>query len=286
MDKTTFASLNKLEREMYLRWNVTEMEVNEQEITIDSDSLKRSVSLTLLMPENYERSEPLNLLLLNDGQEAENLRLKESLETLYNTCRITPVLVVAIHAGEERLQEYGTAGKPDFKQRGSKAAAYTKFITTELLPFIKKETGIEEFETTAIAGFSLGGLSAMDIAWNNPQLFNKAGVLSGSFWWRSKEIGKGYTDNNRIMHSIVRSAVNKPDLKFWLQTGTKDETADRNKNGIIDSIDDTIDLIKELQDKGYTRPADIQYLEMVGGEHNVATWADAMPKFLVWAFGR
>lgn len=271
---------------MYLSWNVTEMEVTEQEITIDSDSLKRSVSLTLLMPENYERSEPLNLLLLNDGQEVENLRLKESLETLYNTCRIKPALVVAIHAGEERLQEYGTAGKPDFKQRGSKAAAYTQFITAELLPFIKKETGIAEFETTAFAGFSLGGLSAMDIAWNNPPFFNRVGVLSGSFWWRSKEIGKGYTDNNRIMHSIVRSTVNKPDLKFWLQTGTKDETADRNKNGIIDSIDDTIDLIKELQDKGYTRPADIQYLEMVGGEHNVATWADAMPKFLVWAFGR
>jgi enterochelin esterase family protein len=271
---------------MYPSWNATEMDVTEQEITIDSDSLKRSVALTLLMPDNYERSEPLNLLLLNDGQEAENLKLKESLETLYNTYRIKPVLVVAIHAGEDRLQEYGTAGKPDFKQRGAKAAAYTEFITAELFPFIKKETGIQEFDITAFAGFSLGGLSTMDIAWNNPQLFNKVGVLSGSFWWRSKELGKGYTDNDRIMHRIIQTTTGKPDLKFWLQTGTKDETADRNKNGIIDSIDDTIDLITELQNKGYTRPADIQYLEVVGGEHNVATWADALPKFLVWAFGR
>jgi len=271
---------------MYPNWTVTEMDVTEKEIIIDSDSLKRAVTLTLLMPEEYDRSEPLNLLLLNDGQEAENLRLKETLESLYNTYRIKPVLVVAIHATEERLQEYGTAGKPDFKQRGSKAAAYTKFITAELLPAIKKETGIDDFDTTAFAGFSLGGLSAMDITWNNPQLFDKVGILSGSFWWRSKELGKGYTENDRIIHSIIRKSTNKPDLKFWLQTGTKDETADRNKNGIIDSIDDTIDLIKELQDKGYTRPADIQYLEMVGGSHNVETWAEAMPKFLVWAFGR
>lgn len=270
---------------MYPSWIVTEMDVTEQELTIDSDSLKRNVTITILMPEKYERSEPLNLLLLNDGQEADNLKLKETLETLYNTYRIKPVLVVAIHANDERLQEYGTAGKPDCKQRGAKAAAYTKFITSELLPAIKKETGIEEFDATAFAGFSLGGLSAMDIVWKNPQLFNKVGVFSGSFWWRNKELGKGYTDNNRIMHSIVRNTTEKPALKFWLQTGTNDETADRNKNGIIDSIDDTVDLIKELENKGYNRPADIQYLEMFGGAHNTTTWAEAMPKFLVWAFG-
>ena len=104
-------------------------------------------------------------------------------------------------------------------------------------------------------------------------MFNKVGVFSGSFWWRSKELGKGYTDGDRIMHSIIRNTAARPALKFWLQTGTKDETADRNKNGIIDSIDDTVDLIRELENKGYTRPADIQYVEMVGGTHNVATWA-------------
>jgi enterochelin esterase family protein len=271
---------------MYPSWTVTEIDVTERKITIDSNFLKRVITITLLIPEDDERSEPLNLMLLNDGQEAGNLRLKETLENLYNTSRIKPVLVAAIHASEDRLQEYGIAGKPDFKQRGAKAAAYTKFVTAELLPAIKRETGIPDFDIIAFAGFSLGGLSAMDIAWNNPQLFDKVGVFSGSFWWRNRELGKGYTDNDRIMHSIIRNTKGKPDLKFWLQTGTKDETADRNKNGIIDSIDDTIDLIKELEDKGYRRPADIQYLEVVGGTHSIDTWAEAMPKFLVWAFGR
>jgi enterochelin esterase-like enzyme len=199
---------------------------------------------------------------------------------------LKPVAVAAIHAGSERVQEYGIAGKPDYKQRGSKAAAYTKFVVYELLPAIKKETGIESFDTTAFAGFSLGGLSAMDIAWNNPQLFDKVGVFSGSFWWRSRELGKGYTDADRIMHKMIRETAGKPGLQFWLQTGTKDETADRNKNGIIDSIDDTVDIIKELEAKGYRRPSDIQYLEIVGGTHSTATWAYAMPKFLLWAFGR
>lgn len=271
---------------MYLNWNVSEMTITETEIAIDSEYLKRDVKITLLLPESSEPSGPINLLLLNDGQEADNLNLPQILENLYNAGAIKPTIVAAIEAGNERLQEYGVADKPDYKLRGSKAASYTEFITTELLPAIKKETGIDDFAITAFAGFSLGGLSAMDIAWNNPQLFNKVGVFSGSFWWRSKELGKGYTDADRIMHNVIRDTTDKPALKFWLQTGTKDETADRNKNGIIDSIDDTIDIIRELEKKGYTRPADIQYLEIVGGTHSIDTWTYAMPKFLTWAFGR
>jgi enterochelin esterase-like enzyme len=271
---------------MYWGWAETEMTITEKNITINSALLNREVTCTLLMPDEHEVTEPLSLLLLNDGQELENLEVKTTLEQLYNTNRIKPVLIVALHAGDDRLQEYGIAGKPDFKKRGSKADIYTQFIITELLPQIKAETGIDDFETTAYAGSSLGGLSAFDIAWNNSGVFDKAGVFSGSFWWRSRDLGKGYTDADRIMHSVVKNTPGKPELKFWLQTGTKDETTDRNQNGIIDAIDDTINLIKELEHKGYTRPADIQYVEVVNGSHDTTTWAKAMPKFLVWAFGR
>ena len=64
-----------------------------------------------------------------------------------------------------------------------------------------------------------------------------------------------------------------------------DEVLDRNNNGIIDSIDDTHDIIRELVAKGYRRDEDIHYLEMPDGRHDVATWAKAMPVFLEWAFG-
>jgi len=266
---------------MYL---IAEMTITEQILTIPSAALGRDVTCTVLMPDDYNKTEPLNLLLLNDGQDLENLQVKEALLSLSNSYKIKPVLVMAISAGEDRLQEYGTAGKLDFKQRGAKAEAYTQFVLNELLPFIKDNTGLKTFASTAFAGFSLGGLSAFDIAWNHPEVFDKVGVFSGSFWWRSKGLDEGYTDNDRIMHQIIRDTTVKPELKFWIQTGTDDETADRNKNGIIDSIDDAIDIIKELEAKGYTRPADIQYLEIIGGKHDMPTWAKAMPKFLCWAF--
>jgi enterochelin esterase family protein len=271
---------------MYLGWNEIEMTIIEDKITIDSALLGREVICDVLMPEYADTIQPIHLLLLNDGQEIEGLQLKQTLKTLYDNNSIAPVVIVAIHAGEERLQEYGVANRPDFKRRGSKADIYTEFIKIELLTAIKALLPTYTFTNTAFAGFSLGGLSALDIAWNNSDLFNKVGVFSGSLWWRSKEIGKGYTDADRIAHAMIKETSSKPALKFWLQTGTNDETADRNQNGIIDSIDDTIDLIKELEIKGYTRPVDIAYVEVVGGSHDTRTWGKAIPKFLIWAFGK
>ncbi len=62
-----------------------------------------------------------------------------------------------------------------------------------------------------------------------------------------------------------------------------DEKNDRNNNGIIDSIDDTLDIIKELHHKGY-HDDDIFYLEMKEGRHDAKTWATAFPIFLQWAY--
>ena len=64
-----------------------------------------------------------------------------------------------------------------------------------------------------------------------------------------------------------------------------DETHDRNHNGIIDSIDDTLDLIKELKSKRYTDEA-IEYLQLEDGKHDVPTWAIAFPYFLKWGWGK
>jgi hypothetical protein len=75
-------------------------------------------------------------------------------------------------------------------------------------------------------------------------------------------------------------------LQFYFATGSLDETADRNNNGIIDSIDDTLDLIKELVVKGYYEQKDICYVNYDDGRHDIPTWGRAMPAFLLWAFGR
>jgi enterochelin esterase-like enzyme len=246
--------------------------------------LKRNVELEVFLPGDLSGNEDLNLLLLNDGQDCTELRIQETLFDLYSRGKVGAIAVVAIKASKDRLQEYGVIGRPDFQNRGSKAEAYNNFIVKELFPHLNEILSFPVTGIRAFAGSSLGGLSAFDIAWNNDSLFDVVGVLSGSFWWRDKDLKDGYTDANRIMHQVIRETAGKPELKFWLMTGTEDEKADRNKNYIVDSIDDAIDIIKELLKKGYKRPEDISYYEVVGGEHNVATWSKALPAFLQWAF--
>ena len=173
----------------------------------------------------------------------------------------------------------------DFKKRGAKAAAYNRFLLEELLPLIHESYFIDAFQSKSIAGFSLGGLTAIDTVWNHPEFFVKAGVFSGSLWWRSKDFNAGYDeDKDRIMHRQVRNGRFTAALQFYFTTGSLDETADRNNNGIIDSIDDTLALIDELKSKGYT-DADIQYINFEDGRHDVTTWGRAMPDFLLWGWG-
>ncbi len=157
----------------------------------------------------------------------------------------------------------------------------------ELIPYISEACRVSSFREKAFAGFSLGGLSALDIVWNHPAEFNKAGVFSGSFWWRSLDQNEeGYDDDkHRIMQQQIRKGKFHRGLKFFFQCGNMDETKDRNQNGIIDSIEDTLDVIKELEAKGYENGKDIYYMEIKDGRHDVATWGRAMPEFLKWGWG-
>jgi enterochelin esterase-like enzyme len=253
---------------------------------IESAFLDREVKVDFYLPKNVADPSQMGLLLINDGQDMVKMGFEEILDKLYSSKdTISPVLCAAIHCSAERKLEYGVAGVPDYLGRGNKAGHYSSFIIKELLPYIRKAYFVSSFREIAFAGFSLGGLSALDIAWANTALFQKVGVFSGSLWWRNVDQDNGLydEDKHRIIHQQIRKGDYAPGLKFFFQCGNLDETKDRNKNGIIDSIDDTLDLIKELKTKGYT-DNDIRYLEFSDGKHDVPTWGRAMPEFLKWGW--
>ncbi|HNJ55051.1 MAG: esterase [Chitinophagaceae bacterium] len=269
-------------------YSLKEVSVLVEQNLIKSTFLKRTVVVDFYFPANVNTANSASVLLINDGQDMVRMEFAEILEKMYGVDMISPLICICIHCGTERKREYGVAGIPDYKGRGDKAQLYTRFILEELLPVVKSRFPETESKPKAFAGFSLGALSALDIVWHHPDIFNKAGVFSGSLWWRSmdQELPEYDDQEHRIIHKVIREDVAKPGLKFFFQCGNMDETKDRNNNGIIDSIDDTLDLMYELKEKGYEPGRDIEYLELSDGRHDVPTWGKAMPVFLNWGWGR
>jgi enterochelin esterase-like enzyme len=253
-----------------------------------SPILEREVDLDIFLPPDYKTNSKHSypFLIINDGQDLAAAQYAKTLEFLWKKKKIPNIISVGIYANHDRIKEYGTARQADYKGRGDRAGLYERFILEELIPYMMGKFRISGVpEETAYAGFSLGGLSAMDIAWRNPNIFGTVGVFSGALWWRWSPVSDHNPDADRIMHDIIEKAWNKNEnQRYWFQTGTQDEQEDRNNNGVIDAIDDTLDLIRELKRKDTPDEA-IRYLEVEGGEHNPATWGAAMYDFLVWTFG-
>ncbi|APQ17261.1 alpha/beta hydrolase [Maribacter hydrothermalis] len=254
-----------------------------------SKNLNRSVIFRIVAPIDYLKSSTeFPVLLMNDGQDYDALFLSEILSLAFSSKETKPFIYVGLSCNENRIHEYGTASTTDFKGRGGQALKYSKFIIDEFLPFLKKEfKASKDFKEWVYCGMSLGGLSAFDIAFNNSDKFGKVGVFSGSFWWRKKAyIKNDLKDRSRIALEVIKKGVYAPHLKFWFECGSQDETADRNNNGIIDAIDDTLEVINELTLKGYTYPGDITYVQVEGGKHDLPTWGKVFPKFISWAMAK
>lgn len=248
-----------------------------------SKHLNREVLLDIVLPDpKLGYGNELKLLIVNDGQDANAFQLKTILTEGLATGIIQPTLAVAVHVGERR-QEYGISNHPDYAKRGSKAGDYASFVKSELLPWIYTHFPVSHSSTDrAVAGFSLGALSAFDLAWHQPDILGVAGLFSGSFWWRSKSLEDGYQPSDRIALQLVKNTKTKKNLKLWFQIGWLDEQADRDSDGLIDSIGDTLDLIQELKKIGFQAGKELEYIEVGNGHHDHKTMARMLPNFLKW----
>ncbi len=264
----------------------SESEPSLHHCQMQSTLLARDVSYDVYLPPGYQpqKAAKLPLVLFNDGQDLPRMDFLALLENWFADSQNQAFLAVGIHCNARRIREYGTVQQTDYKGRGDLAPQYTQFILEEFLPHFRSQFKCSQRpKDTVFAGFSLGGLSAMDIVWAHPEVFGAAGVFSGALWWRSTDVIPDDPDADRIMHEIVQKTTQiDKKQRFWFQCGTLDEEDDRNNNGIIDSIDDTLDLLRVLRDKGIP-DKNLRYLEIKDGRHEPRTWGEAMPDFLRWA---
>ena len=106
--------------------------IEVENYVLSSFNLKRDVLIDFYIPPDIQYQH-VSLLLINDGQDLVTMNFSNILDELYISQQVKPLLCVGIHCGSDRRNEYATAGRLDYKGRGTKAAAYTKFIFEELL---------------------------------------------------------------------------------------------------------------------------------------------------------
>jgi hypothetical protein len=123
-----------------------------------SDYLNREVLFDVYRTDNSYEGLPMNLLLVNDGQDLLTMPFHQLLQQTAADHSIQPLMVIGIHCGNERKQEYGIAYSADYMARGAKAGLYTKFILDELLPFIRKRFQIPNSVKSAFLVPLCGGV--------------------------------------------------------------------------------------------------------------------------------
>lgn len=250
------------------------------QLVIQSKPLEREVLVDVYQ---VDRSKNQPVFFFLDGQDLRTMPITDIQRQLIQQEGFPAFTIVGIHANEARMQEYGTLSRPDYANRGNRAPQTSTFIRLELMPHLQQRYNIsQQAQHNFVAGFSLGALLAFDLAWHFPQQFGATGIFSGALWWRSAAYRKKQPDANRILHTQVSQATKLPAVRYWFQAGTEDEDNDRNQNGIIDAIDDTLQLLELLRKKGQTEE-NLAYHEVPGGRHEPATWGKVLPHFLRWA---
>jgi len=251
------------------------------------DEPNRVFRSSVVLPAGYDdRADEYPVIYMHDGQWLSAERVPETLEWLLSQGLVPRLIVVAVHATSDRVPEYGVAGTPcpcGGQSFGTRASNFQGFVVNDLMPQIESTYRVMTGpENTSVMGFSLGGLSATDLGWRRDDLFGTIGGFSSSFWYYSNETNRV---GSRVMLQLVRDGEHHPGQRFWFEAGTRDTPGDRDGDGVNDQIDDTLDLVAELQNKGYAFGSEVDYFEVEGGFHNNETVAHALPHFLQWAYG-
>ena len=191
-------------------------------------------------------------------------RMGETADALIEAGAITPLIIVGIYnAGVKRMDEYTPV--EDSRLGGGHADVYGRMLVEELRPFIDAQyRTLPGAENCGMGGASLGGLVTLYLGLQYPAIFSRLAVMSPSVWWR-----------NRTILRTVAALASKPELRIWMDIGTKESTR---------AAPDARLLRDALISKGWQLGEDLAYLEAKGAEHTESAWAERTGPMLQFLF--
>jgi predicted alpha/beta superfamily hydrolase len=232
--------------------------------------------LLVYLPPTY-KTQPgrrFSVLYMQDGQNlfdpetsfipGNYWRMGETADALIEDDVIEPLIIVGIYnTGDTRIDEYTPV--EDRRLGGGRADAYGRMLVEELKPFIDAQyRTLQGAEYCGMGGSSLGGLVTLYLGLQYPTVFSRLAVMSPSVWWR-----------NRAILKIVAALPQKPELRIWLDIGTKESTR---------AVPDTRMLRDRLVSKGWKLGESLAYFEAENAAHTESAWALRVSPMLQFLF--
>jgi predicted alpha/beta superfamily hydrolase len=235
------------------------------------------------LPPGYD-SEPSRrypVLYLQDGQNVfdaatsafgNEWRADETADRLIRDKAIPPIILVAIDNTPNRMNEY-TPIRDESMKTGGDGPRYVRFLVEELKPFIDATYRTQPGpKSTAIGGSSLGGLIAMEMALDHPEVFGLCAAVSPSIWWAG----------DRLIADVKAKAPAARRVKFRIDMGTREGV--KQGDAIHSHADRARKLAKALEDSGLKPDRDFHLEIIEGGEHTEKDWAARFDRILIDLF--
>lgn len=229
----------------------------------ESKILGNQRRVTLYLPAGYDERDDRRypVLYMQDGQNlfeghrafipGVSWKLHEAADAAIGERTAEPMIIVGIdNAGPARIDEY-TPTRDRKHAGGGRADAYGRMLLEELKPLVDQRWRAQPDPAgTAIGGSSLGGLLALHLGLNHPDVFTRIAAMSPSVWW-----------NERVLvREVAAFEGRRP--RIWLDIGGREG---------VEAVSDARMLRLELASKGWGDG--FHFHEDRRGDHSERSWA-------------
>jgi len=165
--------------------------------SIYSESLNEYRKFYVQLPADYNpnKNEKYPVVYILDGEVF--LPTVNNVQSFYSGGFTPEMVIVGISNDKNRMRDLTTSkvtemyGSP-FEQKNGEAANFSKFIETDLIPFVENKYPVTNFRT--LIGHSYGGLFTIYTLIHHPELFSNYLAIDPSLDWDNQKLLKQAQD--------------------------------------------------------------------------------------------
>lgn len=191
---------------------------------VNSAKLKEQRNVYVVTPAAYRtdtRRYPVLIILDADDRAQFNLAVA-TVEFYASRLAIPQMIVVGIPNGKDRTHDLAPPGSAsDLKEypTAGGAPAFIDFIVDEVVPLVRSK--YRTLPGIVLAGWSIGGVAALEVAAKKPGAFHGVIAMSPSLWWNDSAGVVAYSDAIAKSTKVQRIFVTSGGREDWI-----DETTD------------------------------------------------------------